>query len=978
MPIKCLCVLGIIFLICLLASCTNSSSDAEHDPNVTKNQDAQIDGNRVTDLVAASSFTADVCVANRRVYTAWLDSRDGDRNIYFNVRTEDRGWIHPNDLRLNPTQIGADLDSVRICSSKNGRYIHVVWSDATEGKECVYYSGSNDYGQTFSSPVSLSPGSPFPYPGTMPRICCSIDGQNVFTVWRYGRHDLAFRFSEDAGVSWSATNDLNTFLVNTDAIGLYLVHYPSIDCSDDGKIVHIAWLDYRSPASGRNFYIYHRTWDMVTQNWFNIEQQVSDSRANFPTIKCNSTGQIVHVVWLDLPAGSGDISEGLYHDMSTDYGQTWLAADEKVAFVPGDKNDYGTIACERTTGDICAIWNYESSISTWSVLARAYKDGAWQNENEISIPSHRESRNSYDIPRIVCNGKQIFAIWTDFRDAPQERVYYNRSDNFGTDWISPEGMPLNTPGLQNSYRITNPTIACDASGMFYGIWGEARNMSIPQIYGRMLQDRCGQYDVLNNQRIGDEKIPHSSLVPSHAWHPQIDVSQNNLCGIWLSDRNGFQDVYLSRSTDNGFHWENDFSVNVAPGEIARLPRIICDDNSDIYISWEYPEYKASNNTLRTHVYFAYSAFSGKSKQRSYSHQVVEISSPKPHSLQNIENSFVSQNASISQHKPDSRAQQISSDSFYGGNPKMQADNAGNVYVVYQLGNTWNINPLYMMMSNDRGVSWDGGFIAEWDSNEPPDYILDLSDFMNYDLAFSQDYIYVVAEMRVEADSQVIFYRNTKQIDKTKWTKQVLDTSINPSLSRNPRVLANGTQVFFVWAEYKTNVLAQVYYAYSPDSGTSFPYDPAPIEALPSNLMSAEVAAASSPDVVYAAWTAYHPINKTSQVYFGRMQLEGGTPTVMNSIPLSNISSQASRPTITCDGASVYVAWQDTAYGKSDILGCHSYDGGVTWSEVYLWNTNTPGSSYAIQPALHITPQWVHCVWKDYRYGLNVFYEQRKR
>ncbi len=963
-----LLVIFLIFVAFFAISCGNSNSSNNNDPEITKNQDAQIDGNRTTDRVAASSYISDVTVANRRIYVAWLDARDGDKNIYFNARAEDRGWIHSSDLRLNPNQIGAELESVKICSGANGRYLHIVWSDAQIGQECVYYSGSSDFGQTFSKPFPLSPGTPFPFVGTLPQIACSRDGTQVFVVWRHGRHDLGFRYSNNAGVSWSSMSDPSKFYVNTDTIGLYLVHFPTIDCSDDGMYCHITWTDYRtlaSPPPDGDFFIFHRCWDMTkpVPNWRSSENQVSEKRGSLPFVRCTADGKNVHIIWTDIPSKSTTrYSRGLLHDSSTDFGDTW-GTDEIVAETQSDEDDYGMFTCNRDTGDICAVWNVDTTLNgDWTVIARSKIGTEWKPAVQISRVSHRDKKNSHDIPRICNVGNYVYILWTDYRNAPEEAVYYNFSDDFGLTWAG-TGFQLNTAGTERSFRVVNPEISCDENGVVYGIWAEARNSNIPQIYGRFMQGVTP---------LKDEKIPKSNLVSSHAWQGRISVNQNNIYGVWLTDRNGFQDVYFSQSEDNGFRWQNDYLVNVVQGEIARIPQVVSDSNSHVYTIWEYPDYKIVENILETHVYIHTNdrSHSCQKQNKTLSTPKIELlknPSKAVHLVKNIENNFYSKNKH--NYSFNNRATQISSNDYYGGNPLIRTDDQGHVYVLYQLLDLWNENSNYLVVSDDFGESWDGWFV------EPTLG----SDYLNYDMAISGQYVHIVSENRELENSQVRYARNTDYGIPGNWDG--VDVALDydsTQLSRRPKICAVGEQLFVVWQEYQPGGLAKVHYVYSSDNGENWTNPAALDSGIPGNFTAAEISISCKEDTLYSAWTCYFPNSKDFQIYFGKMQIINGVHTISPSIPISDGLSEARNPSIVCDGNDIYIAWQEKKYGSFDIFGRYSKNGGKTWSALYRWNTNAPGSSNSIEPKLHISSKWVHCIWKDYRYGLNIFYEQRKR
>ena len=919
-------------------ACDNENGDSDS-PQVSISQDAQIDGNDINQRLASSSFRSDLAVANGRIYVAWLDSRDGDRNIYFNARFNTSStWIHEKDLQLNSDQIGAELDTVKICCSQNGRYIHVVWEDAQPDLQCIYYSYSSNYGESFSSAIALSPGWPYPFKGTLPAICCSKDGKKVFVAWTHGRHDIAFRYSVDGGLSWSSTTADDKFFVNTDNRGLYLAIGASIDCSDDGRYCHIGWLDYRVDG----FYAYHRCWDSSTQDWRAIDHKVSDGGGNKVFLKCSADGATVHMIWRGTSGGVG-----IQYDTSSDYGDTW-GADQNIPTAPSGNDRYGSFCCERNTGDICVVWDRQTATENdWTIMARSRIGGVWQAEVQISKVSHKEQRNNYNFPEVFMQGNKVYAVWIDYRDFPDQRVYYNTSLDKGLTWNG-LGVSLNTPNQQKSFRIvTPPKVAGDEAGVVYSIWAESRDSNIPQIYGRSISGSSGK----------DELIPHNSSVPSHAWLGQIAVNSENIYGLWVTDRHGIQDLYFSRSTDNGFHWQSDFIVNVAQGEFVRLPNITCDDKDNVYIAWEYPDYKVSGSFLDTHVYFqrySYGIYSSSAKKKiNLLPKEIKNRLPKNKLPKNI----VGKN----------RSQQISDDSYNGGTPLLRADNRGNVYVLYQLTNNWNVGYNFLMVSRDRGVSWAGDSLVPVSSY----------DFLHHDFTFEDSYVYVVFEIRENHDTWIGVWRNINYGDPAGWDpiQKVIDDGA--SVSRKPTIHAIKDKVFVVWQEYKNGNRPQVYYSYSIDRAGTW-NSPARIDVGISNAYAGEIKSCCTENMLHVAWSNYDLESKKFSVYYGSVDFSTGNPVVSTPIRLNDSDADARRPCIVCSAEAVYVAWQDKKYGTYDILGRHSTDAGKAWSSVTRWNTNSTGHSHSIYPRLYISSKWTHCLWRDYRYGLNVFYEQHAR
>jgi hypothetical protein len=313
--------------------------------------------------------------------------------------------------------------------------------------------------------------------------------------------------------------------------------------------------------------------------------------------------------------------------------------------------------------------------------------------------------------------------------------------------------------------------------------------------------------------------------------------------------------------------------------------------------------------------------------------------------------------------------------FYGGESRIKNDNGGHVYVIYRDSAIYNFNGYHLIPSKDRGGSWEkeSEFTDETATTN-------FADPTSYDFALESQYIYTVVTYQVGQDSRLRFRRNTNYGDKNSWDAGQWIFSATPEMSRKVKISAYGSTVFMAWQDWRQSN-PDVYYTYSLDRGANW-QTPVQLDNDTSNTYSSgEIQLASSSNQLYAVWTNYNPVSQKFSTHFNYMQLEGSpTPSPILGTPfqLNDGSGNARHPAIVADWQNVYIAWQDNRYGTFDILGRHSQDGGRNWSETYRWNTNEQGRSHAIKPQLQIATSWMHCVWTDYRYGLNVFYEQRRR
>jgi hypothetical protein len=150
------------------------------------------------------------------VYVVWQDNTPSNSEIFFRASSNNGGTVFNSTKNLSNNTGGSTIPQI----SSSGNSVYVVWQDTffdTGGARLdIVFSGSNDNGLIFSTPLNLTPT-----PGERSENA-RIDSINnsVYIVWHDssttipGFRPISFTKSDDNG----ATFDRPLVLINGGAI----------------------------------------------------------------------------------------------------------------------------------------------------------------------------------------------------------------------------------------------------------------------------------------------------------------------------------------------------------------------------------------------------------------------------------------------------------------------------------------------------------------------------------------------------------------------------------------------------------------------------------------------------------------------------------------------------------------------------------------------------------------------------------------
>ncbi len=197
----------------------------------------------------------------------------------------------------------------------------------------------------------------------------------------------------------------------------------------------------------------------------------------------------------------------------------------------------------------------------------------------------------------------------------------------------------------------------------------------------------------------------------------------------------------------------------------------------------------------------------------------------------------------------------------------------------------------------------------------------------------------------------------------------IDTAPDGADSIRPQVVADGSDVYVVWEDTR-NGATDIYFTHSGDGGMTWPLaDERVCSDPPGAAASERPQLCSNGNFVYVLWTDLR--DGYAETYFNR-SIDSGfsfeTDRRVDTDPADSVSTDAR---MCCDGARVFIAWEDQRSGDREIRFNGSLDAGSSFytDDVRLDVDNPVGSASAM-PQIACDGARIYVVWHDYRAAVN--------
>jgi len=275
---------------------------------------------------------------NGHLFIVWNDASNGEDEIFFSKST-DNGvtWSTPVDISF--TEGASYSPDIAVDSSGN---MHVVWYDNSSGNWEILYTRSDDEGSIWTIPKNISNNT-----GASKKPSIIADKLNhLHIVWQdetTGNSEIFYTQSLDGGVTWSTKKDISN---NGGA------SRNAVIASDNLNNLHVAWDD---DSLGNSEILYSKSINNGA-SWTTAKDISNNGQYSYkPSIAVDSNNNI-YLSWMDNTPGNWEILV----TRSSDNGANWTTVKD-VSNTPGDSlNPFISI---DSTNTIHLLWqdNYQTS-----------------------------------------------------------------------------------------------------------------------------------------------------------------------------------------------------------------------------------------------------------------------------------------------------------------------------------------------------------------------------------------------------------------------------------------------------------------------------------------------------------------------------------------------------------------------------------------------------------------------------------------
>jgi hypothetical protein len=346
---------------------------------------------------SATSTNNAWCVATtgEMVYAVWCDDRDGNPEIY-HKRSTDGGVDWGSDTRLTDNVGSSVSPSVAVVGSG----VHVVWADARDGSNEIYYKRSTDGGENWGSDMRLTDNTGV----NLQYASVAAAGVAVHVVWvdyREGSWEICYKRSTDGGETWS---DVTRLVVSP----TYTSASPSVAASGDA--VHVVWYDDHGGNANRWISYKHST--DRGETWSD-GVRLTDAAGISRVPSVAASGNAVHVVWEDVRDGN----EKVYYKRSVDGGETW-GGDIRLTSLTSCSQEPSVAAAGA---EVHVVFRDDRDI----IIKTYYKHSSDGGETWGDDMRLTDLAGSATHPSVASVGAEVHVVWQDSRHSNWE-VYYKR------------------------------------------------------------------------------------------------------------------------------------------------------------------------------------------------------------------------------------------------------------------------------------------------------------------------------------------------------------------------------------------------------------------------------------------------------------------------------------------------------------------------------------------------------------------------
>ncbi|MFH1787050.1 MAG: hypothetical protein ABH829_05380 [archaeon] len=375
----------------------------------------------------------------------------------------------PDDTRLTYDSAASSEPSVLLHPNGDAS---IVWTDAREGGEEVYYKKINATGSMLVNDTRLSAGGL-----TSRYVSAAIDtAENIYLVWEDAQ-DVYFKKANSTGGELVSPTQLTN---STDAYRPYVA-------LDSSGSIHIVWYDRRDWVKGADIY-----YTKIDGSGATVvdDMRLTTSGTGSSPIAVVDASNSVHVLWVS--------SSEVYYTKLDNSGNTII--DDTQVTSTGAKSNFPHATVD-SSGNISFVWTYELVLHSVSEIY--YKQLNLTGSELIGDTQLTYTSAFAQKPKIVNQSCALFVAWYDSRTGNNE-VYYKKLNATGGTLIN------DTQVTNDGGASTYPTVAVDPDLSVYIAWQD---------------DRAGNSEIyFERQSYGSNQITATLEVP--AAPPAVTLSNS--------------------------------------------------------------------------------------------------------------------------------------------------------------------------------------------------------------------------------------------------------------------------------------------------------------------------------------------------------------------------------------------------------------------------------------------------------------------
>src|SRR5215203_1604115 len=358
------------------------------------------------------SFPQLAATEGGNVYVVWIDKN----TLYFKA-SQDHGSVFNTPIILS-NNVSVTSSPPQLAATEGGN-VYVVWID----KNTLYFKASQDHGSVFNTPIILSNNVSVT---SSPPQLAATEGGNVYVVWINKKNstfeeegtDIAFKWSKDAGNTFSKTKKLSRGLNGTSSLS------PQLAATEGGN-VYVVWIDKKNSTFGEGDTDLVFKWSKDAGNNFSKTKKLSRGlsvSSLSPQLAATEDGD-VDVVWIDKKnSASGEEGIDIAFKWSKDAGNTF-SQTKKLSRGLSVSSPLSPQLAATEDGDVYVLW---SNNQTYFKEILSY--------NAIIGETINISNNTDTVyPQLTATEEgNVYVIWiANNKNMDNEKVlYFKRISNF--------------------------------------------------------------------------------------------------------------------------------------------------------------------------------------------------------------------------------------------------------------------------------------------------------------------------------------------------------------------------------------------------------------------------------------------------------------------------------------------------------------------------------------------------------------------